>query len=230
MSNCKTDAKKGLRLEKVRMIGYDSAMADKGFKKKKHQKRTKNGLPVFHSDREFLREFEKAHHLSCAPLVTESKKTLKNRHGVEIIDLQNESAAVTHSRETDNFAQLLEDYLKTRPLSPLKKSDPVPVKKRLKRYPDVQVELDLHGFTAAIAQIRASSFLHSCKIQGLFTVRIIVGKGIHSDHGPILPDVVEDVVLQMKHRDIVLWYEWEHKKKSRSGALIVYLKQFDQYD
>ena len=106
----------------------------------------------------------------------------------------------------------------------------MPVKKRLKRYPPVEVELDLHGYTAIGAQVKARSFIHSCKHQGYFTVRIIVGKGLHSDCGPVLPDVVEDVLKEMKKQDLVISYEWDKRKKSKSGAVIVYLKQFEQFE
>ncbi len=57
-------------------------------------------------------------------------------------------------------------------------------------------------------------------------MRIIVGKGLHSDPGPVLPDTIEDLLLDLKARDIVLGFSWERKKKSRSGAVIVYLRQF----
>ncbi len=61
-------------------------------------------------------------------------------------------------------------------------------------------------------------------------MRLIVGKGRHSKMGPVLPDVIEDLVVAMKKQGVVLWFEWDKKSKSRSGALIVYLKQFDAFD
>jgi len=106
----------------------------------------------------------------------------------------------------------------------------MPLKKRLKRYPPVEIELDLHGYNAIGAQVKTRSFISSCKQQGFFTVRIIVGKGLHSDLGPVLPDVVEDVVKEMKKQGLVIFYEWDKKKKPKSGAVIVYLKQFEQFD
>jgi hypothetical protein len=42
----------------------------------------------------------------------------------------------------------------------------------------------------------------------------------------VLPDVIEDLLVDLKARDIVLGFSWERKKKSRSGAVIVYLRQF----
>ncbi|MFO7988004.1 MAG: Smr/MutS family protein, partial [Desulfotignum sp.] len=84
----------------------------------------------------------------------------------------------------------------------------------------------LHGFTALGAQLKARSFLTVCKQQGYFTVRIIVGRGRHSELGPVLPDTIEDLLAQLKAQEIVLGFTWERKKKSRSGAVIVYLRQF----
>jgi hypothetical protein len=46
----------------------------------------------------------------------------------------------------------------------------------------------------------------------------------------VLPDVVEDLVVAMKKEGSVLWFAWDRKKKNRSGAMIVYLKQFEQYE
>jgi len=103
----------------------------------------------------------------------------------------------------------------------------MPYHKRIKRYPPPEKDLDLHGFTALGAELKAGSFLISCQQQGYFTVRIIVGRGLHSELGPVLPDMVEDLLATLKARNIVLGFAWERKKKSRSGAVIVYLRRFD---
>ncbi|NOX35519.1 MAG: Smr/MutS family protein, partial [Deltaproteobacteria bacterium] len=78
-------------------------------------------------------------------------------------------------------------------------------------------------------EARAISFILTCRRQGFFTIRIIVGKGLHSDFGPVLPDVVEDVLNEMKNQNQVIFYKWEKKTKSKSGAVIVYLKQFEGF-
>jgi DNA-nicking Smr family endonuclease len=102
----------------------------------------------------------------------------------------------------------------------------MPYHKRIKRYPPPEIDLDLHGFTALGAQMKARSFLVTCRQQGYFTVRIIVGRGLHSDPGPVLPDAIEDLLVELKTQDTVLGFAWERKKKSRSGSVIVYLRQF----
>ena len=102
----------------------------------------------------------------------------------------------------------------------------MPLKRRLKRYPPPEADLDLHGFTAIGAQVKTRAFILNAHVQGFFTLRIIVGKGLHSEGGPVLPHVVEDLLKEMKKENIVLAYEWEGRKKSKSGAVLVYLKRF----
>ncbi|WP_187149267.1 Smr/MutS family protein [Desulforapulum autotrophicum] len=103
--------------------------------------------------------------------------------------------------------------------------EPVPLKKQLKRYPPPEEELDLHGDPAIRAVVRSESFVRTAWRAGEFTVSIVVGKGLHSEFGAVLPDVVEDLLVRLKKEGIVLWFEWDRKFKSRSGAVIVYLKQ-----
>ena len=166
-----------------------------------------------------------------------------NRHGLPVVDkgfptanskTSDPSSFTRDSQDSgdmettvQSFTDLLESYLS----SPSRKKHgaspkPMPYHKRIKRYPPPERDLDLHGFTALGAQLKARSFLTACKHQGYFTVRIIVGRGLHSDLGPVLPDTIEDLLAQLKQQDIVLGFNWERKKKSRFGAVIVYLRQF----
>lgn len=103
--------------------------------------------------------------------------------------------------------------------------NPVPLSKRLKRYPPPENDLDLHGFDARRAMVRAESFVRSSWRQGLFTLRIVVGRGLHSENGAVLPDVVEDLLARLKGEGIVLHFDWDRKRKRRSGSVIVFLKQ-----
>jgi DNA-nicking Smr family endonuclease len=207
-----------------------------GKKEKKHvKKHRKNDLQIFDSDHDFLEAFEKKECLKTDNLEspvsqdTISKKST-NRHGVRVLDHLPEEDKGTDDSIQEDFVQLLEESFKNRNTTPVKKPPPMPVKKRIRRYPPVEVELDLHGYNAIGAQVKVRSFIHSCKQQGFFTVRLIVGKGLHSDLGPVLPDVVEDVLREMKGQDLVIWYEWDKKKKSKSGAAIVYLKHFERFE
>ncbi|MCD4719042.1 MAG: Smr/MutS family protein [Desulfobacula sp.] len=199
--------------------------------KKDLRKFNKNDLPVFDSDHDFLKEFEKPEKIKSDKKKPDKKKIQKesqpNKHGVKVLDLS-EDKNFTENRL--DFAELLEESFKKGKEKSVKKTSSMPVKKRIKRYPPVEVELDLHGYNAIGAQIKVRSFIHSRKHQGFFTIRIIVGKGLHSDLGPVLPDVVEQVLQEMKKQNLVIWYEWDKKKKSKSGAVIVYLKQFERFE
>ncbi|MBU8850282.1 MAG: Smr/MutS family protein [Desulfobacterales bacterium] len=201
-------------------MGNKEKKKQKNFKKKK-----KNDLPVFDSDHDFLKAFEKKNEIK-----TDKKRNQINRHGVQVLDDLSDNHNFRENPSKEIFSELLEESFKNREVKPAKKTSPMPVKKRIKRYPPVEVELDLHGYNAVGAQVRARSFINNCKHQGFFTLRIIVGKGLHSDLGPVLPDVVEDVCKEMKKQNLVIWYEWDKKKKSKSGAVIVYLKQFECFE
>jgi len=197
-----------------------------GKKEKKNvRKRNKNDLPVFDSEHDFLKVFTKKKEIE-----TDKKKIQINKHGVQVLGVLSDEQNFTETPSKENFAELLEESFKKGEAQPVKKAPPMPLHKRLKRYPPVEVELDLHGYNAIGAQVKTISFIHSCKHQGFFTLRIIVGKGLHSDLGPVLPDVVEDVLREMKKQNLVIWYEWDKKKKSKSGAVVVYLKQFERFE
>ena len=98
------------------------------------------------------------------------------------------------------------------------------LKERLKRYPKPQRQLDLHGLTAIQAEQRTDAYIYTAHADGLFTLRIIVGKGLHSESGAVLPDVVEDRLNRLKRDGLVMAYRWEKGVKRKSGAVIVYLE------
>jgi hypothetical protein len=58
---------------------------------------------------------------------------------------------------------------------------------------------------------------------GRLTLRLIVGKGLHSADGAVLPDVIEDLLLALKRESLVLTFDWDKGVKRKSGAVIVYL-------
>lgn len=105
----------------------------------------------------------------------------------------------------------------------LRPEKPKSLKARIKSYPPPQEALDLHGCTAMDAVAKVESFIQTGKGRGLKTVKIIVGKGLHSEEAAVLPRVVRSQLDRMKHRRLVLTHEWEKGAERRSGALIVYL-------
>lgn len=98
------------------------------------------------------------------------------------------------------------------------------LKERMKRYPQPQGQLDLHGLTAIQAEQRTDAYIHTAHADGLLTLRIIVGKGLHSEFGAVLPDVVEDRLSRLKRDGLVMAYRWDKGVKRKSGAVIVYLE------
>lgn len=98
------------------------------------------------------------------------------------------------------------------------------LKEQLRRYPRPQAQLDLHGATAVGARQRAESFLRTAAADGLLTLRLIVGKGLHSEDGAVLPDAIEDLLVALKKEPLVLTFHWEKGLKRKSGAVIVYLR------
>ncbi len=199
-------------------------------------KRNKKGLLKLESDHVFLKAFKENDPDSPESMSFSDKKQslIFDKHGLPVLDDlaadPGSEREITDDEQSQDFTSLLEESLagKTAPSRP--KPNSMPIKKRIKRYPPVERQLDLHGCNAAQAQVRTRSFIENSKYKGYFTLRIIVGKGRHSPMGPVLPDVVEDLLVVMKKEGSVLWFEWDRKKKNRSGSLIVYLKQFEQYE
>lgn len=86
-----------------------------------------------------------------------------------------------------------------------------------------QKELDLHGCNGREAELRIESFIQACRHERLAMLRIITGKGLHSSGAPVLPDVAEHKLYELKEKKIITSFYWEKKYKSTSGALIVLL-------
>ncbi|UCH94739.1 MAG: Smr/MutS family protein [Candidatus Aminicenantes bacterium] len=134
------------------------------------------------------------------------------------------------TREED-FARILEESLEDRRQQILLQEKkvspdgqvPLTLKERIKTYPGPQEELDLHGDTGAKAGEKTEFFVRNARQKGIRTVRIIVGKGHHSQGKAVLPDVVEKKIIQLKRKKWVLDFDWEKKDKRKSGALVVYL-------
>jgi len=221
-------------------------MTKKNTRKNEQKPKHKNDLPKLASDKDFIEAFlmdgekDLKENQEKSKRHVESKKKL-NKHGLPFLDdyetwmnekldsdnlsrVAEQDAAEPEPEEA--FSTLLEASLKNHRPS-CKAPKPMPLKRRLKRYPPPEATLDLHGFTAIGAQVKARSFISSAHTQGFFTLRIIVGKGLHSEDGPVLPHVVEDLIKEMKKDNIVLSYKWEGVKKTKFGAVLVYLKRFD---
>jgi DNA-nicking Smr family endonuclease len=96
-------------------------------------------------------------------------------------------------------------------------------REKLSAYPPPQAELDLHGFTGAEAERKTSEFIRRTATLHLRTVRIITGKGLHSEGPAVLPDLVEARLRELLADQQIFAFAWDKKAKHRSGALLVYL-------
>ncbi len=215
-------------------------------------RKNRHGIPVFDSDenlKTLFKQHERDDHDNLKPPMEAGKPSiskkagpacLKDKHGLPVLDGRKSLSKMLMATEpepdpeTETFSQLLDLSLKGKGQDALLKAkrerkapEPVPLKKRLKRYPKPEKKLDLHGFHADKAKIVAESWLRTTWRNGGFTVRIIVGRGLHSEFGAVLPDVIEELIVRLKQEGVVLWFEWDRKRKSQSGSVIVYLKQFD---
>ncbi|MBU1169845.1 MAG: Smr/MutS family protein [Proteobacteria bacterium] len=160
------------------------------------------------------------------------KDAPKDKHGIPILE---PGASLFGSKDSsgqsESFNDLLLESLGDKSFDVLlhekkdliKKRKKLSLKQMLKAFPLPQGRLDLHGYTALKAELRAESYLKNAFYNQTHTVIIIVGKGLHSDEGAVLPDVVEGKVIHLKKEGLVLAYEWDNKKKSRSGAVTVFL-------
>jgi DNA-nicking Smr family endonuclease len=136
-------------------------------------------------------------------------------------------------KEKEDFVRLFEesqtDSIQLRLLEDKKQSQPEQRKtqrtptEQVKSFPPPQAELDLHGYTSAEAETAAEMFIQNARQKGTRTIRLIVGKGLHSEGKAVLPEVVERKIIALKRNKSVLTYAWEKKDKRKSGALIVYL-------
>lgn len=151
----------------------------------------------------------------------------RNKHGMRLLKNTTKAAEPVPEDNEEDFETLLEQSFSENSVKTPPRPGTMPVHKRLKRYPPVEKEIDLHGQTAMKARMNARSFIVTHRQQGYFTLRIIVGKGRNSEFGPVLPDVVEDLAIELKQQGVILWFEWDKKQKRQSGSLIVYVKQFD---
>jgi len=86
-----------------------------------------------------------------------------------------------------------------------------------------QAELDLHGVKTDAVQQKVGWFLENSKFYGFEAVRIITGKGNHSDTGPVLRPLVE-AYLNGPGRTYVIEWVQAPPKQGGAGAIIVFLK------
>ncbi|MFH1215688.1 MAG: Smr/MutS family protein [Pseudomonadota bacterium] len=154
-----------------------------------------------------------------------SKKSKRTRSALPKLENDDFSfAGLADSKRPKSFVEMLDfnkfDRLSAEFVQIIEEKDERPPKPL---YPPVQEELDLHGNTCVEAKVKVENFLLTARLRGLKSLRIITGKGLHSQSGPVLPDFVELLFRQMKLDLGVSDYFWENGSKENSGAIIVHL-------
>ena len=84
----------------------------------------------------------------------------------------------------------------------------------------VQDEVDLHHLPASEAEKLLKQFLHHVRDEGGGCVRVIHGKGLRSEHGPVLKAMVDGV---LRHRGDVLAFASPPPAQGGTGAVLVLL-------
>ena len=84
----------------------------------------------------------------------------------------------------------------------------------------VQDSLDLHAMTTAVAAPALAGFLDESRRAGRLCVRIVHGKGLRSEEGPVLKRLVDRT---LRHRGDVLAFRSARPADGGSGAVIVLL-------
>lgn len=106
---------------------------------------------------------------------------------------------------------------------PVKKAVPRRMKQVERGQLKLEAKLDLHGLTVDEASAKVGFFLRDVSYQGLQTVVIITGKGLHSSDGPVLRQAIEQLLNQQ--REHVLEWGVAPRRFGGDGALIVFLRQ-----
>ncbi len=163
---------------------------------------------------------------------TKNKKITKT--GLPVLTY-NDDLLVMFTGEKSNsttdfdFSEMLEESLSNENLNKAMEekstdhSKKITMQELLKTYPRPQDEIDLHGCTKSEAKEKISFFINYAVNKNLKTVRIIAGKGLHSEKMAVLPDLVQEEIVELKRKKIILTFRWEKQLKRVSGSLLIYL-------
>ncbi len=153
-----------------------------------------------------------------------------NKHGISLLKEKDDFSELFRNKGMEEasakvFGDMLETSLSDESISKKRyiPSRTLSVGEKIKTYPPVQKEIDLHGCTVMEAEKKTGSFILTARHQGLRTVRIIVGKGLHSRGKAVLPDAVEKEIVRLKKAGEILTFRWENSSKLKSGSMFVYL-------
>jgi DNA-nicking Smr family endonuclease len=167
------------------------------------------------------------------PFMARTKKGRKvNKHGLTVLDGDEDLSILFGGEERQEaFVEIMEESLATGNFQAgvqekkvaAARGRRVPIHERLRKFPGPQAEIDLHGCTAREAEQQLDSFVRTAFKKGLRTIRVITGKGLHSEGEAVLPGVVEGGLRSLKREKMVLACRWEGRCRMRSGSVLIYL-------
>jgi DNA-nicking Smr family endonuclease len=96
------------------------------------------------------------------------------------------------------------------------------VRKAARRMGEPEATLDLHGVAVANAVRKVEWFLENAIFHGFLVVRIVTGKGVHSEFGPVVRPQVE-AYLSGRGRQFVVEWIYAPKNRGGEGALLIEL-------
>lgn len=123
-----------------------------------------------------------------------------------------------------DFSKLLEEYSDIDfEIHKREKSSTLENQKDLFRPPQIRPDktIDLHGMTKEEALRVVDITVRDMKARGILKLRIITGKGKHSEVAPVIPDAINDLLLQLKKSGIISRIDWENKTVKNSGIVDV---------
>lgn len=167
----------------------------------------KNGIPILRDQTDFTRVFHAAENLSASP----NQDTGNLKFPVLL---------------GSTLAEKGQDRLLKEKKAGMEASCGISLAERIRRYPEPQKVLDLHGFSGIQARLKTEFFIEKALQDGLFTIRIITGRGLHSEGPAVLPDIVDQKIREMEEMGTVLFWKWENERKEPEGSVRVYLKHF----
>ncbi|MFH0838182.1 MAG: Smr/MutS family protein [Patescibacteria group bacterium] len=90
----------------------------------------------------------------------------------------------------------------------------------VKDYPHPQRETDLHGMTGSEAMFELENFINRSIQQRIRTVRVITGKGLHSQNmKSVLPEMTEGKLAELRRAGKILAF----RREKTGGSFVVYL-------
>jgi len=128
------------------------------------------------------------------------------------------------NKKKDDFSKLLEEYSDIDfEIHKREKSSTLEEQKQFFKPVDIRPDhtLDLHGMLKDEALRKVEITVKDMKARGYVKLRIITGKGKHSENEPVIPDAVDDLLIKLKREGVVRTISWENRVVKGSGFVDV---------